>query len=120
MAVYRRAGEGSRQFRDRIEVVAMDGFTGFKTATTDQLPDAAAVMDPFHVVAPAGDALDRDRQRIQLDTHGHRSRSGDPLYGSPRVLRIGVDLVTDRQHTRLHAVFAEQRHVAVGATWAST
>jgi len=39
--------------------------TGFKTATTEQLPDAVAVMDPFHVVALAGDALDRCRQRLQ-------------------------------------------------------
>jgi transposase len=28
----------------------MDGFTGFKTATVEQLPDAVAVMDPFHVI----------------------------------------------------------------------
>ncbi len=32
----------------------MDGFTGFTTATTEALPDAVAVMDPFHVVALAG------------------------------------------------------------------
>jgi transposase len=37
-------------WRDRVEVVAMDGFTGFKTATSEELPDAVAVMDPFHVV----------------------------------------------------------------------
>jgi transposase len=30
------------------EVVAMDGFTGFKTATAEELPDAVAVMDPFY------------------------------------------------------------------------
>jgi len=30
----------SAAFRDGIEVAAMDGFTGFKTATTEQLPDA--------------------------------------------------------------------------------
>ena len=46
-------------WRDSVEVVAMDGFTGFKTATTEELPDAVAVMDPFHVVRLAGDALDR-------------------------------------------------------------
>ncbi len=28
----------------------MDGSTGFKTATAEELPDAVAVMDPFHVV----------------------------------------------------------------------
>jgi len=33
-------------WRDTVEVVAMDGFTGFKTATTEELPDAVAVMDP--------------------------------------------------------------------------
>jgi len=26
----------------------MDGFTGFKTATTEELPAAVAVMDPFY------------------------------------------------------------------------
>ncbi len=31
-----------------IEVVAMDGFTGFKFATVEELPDAVAVMDPFY------------------------------------------------------------------------
>ena len=35
----------------------MDGFTGFETATTEELPDAVAAMDPFHVVRLAGDAL---------------------------------------------------------------
>jgi transposase len=106
-----------REFRERIEVVAMDGFTGFKTATTDQLPDATAVMDPFHVVALAGDALDRCRQRVQQGIHGHRGRSGDPLYGIRRVLRTGTDLLTDRQRQRLTGVFADDRHVAVEATW---
>jgi transposase len=38
------------EWRDRVEVVAMDGFSGFKTATADELPQAVTVMDPFHVV----------------------------------------------------------------------
>jgi transposase len=105
------------QFRDGIEVVAMDGFTGFKTAAAEQLPDAVAVMDPFHVGALAGDALDRCRQRVQQATCGHRGRTGDPLYGIRRVLRTGADLLTDRQHARLVAVFADERHVEVEATW---
>jgi hypothetical protein len=43
-------GERDTSWRDGIEVVAMDGFTGFKTATNEELPDAVAVTDPFHVV----------------------------------------------------------------------
>ncbi len=59
-------------WRDAVEVVAMDGFTGFKTATTEKLPDATTVMDPFHVVRLAGDALDRCRRRVQQAIWGHR------------------------------------------------
>lgn len=107
----------NKQFRDGIEVVAMDGFTGFKTAAAEELPQATAVMDPFHVVALAGDALDRCRQRVQQDTLGHRGRSGDPLYGTRRTLRTGADLLTGKQHSRLAGVFAVDEHVEVEATW---
>jgi transposase len=55
--------ERPQAWRDLLEVVAMDGFTGFKTATTEELPDAVAVMDPFHVVRLGGDALDQCRRR---------------------------------------------------------
>jgi transposase len=37
-------------WRQGLEVVAMDGFTGYKTAAAEEVPDAVAVMDPFHVV----------------------------------------------------------------------
>ena len=104
-------------WRDGVEVVAMDGFTGFKTATTEELPDAVAVMDPFHVVRLAGDALDRCRRRIQLAICGHRGRKGDPLYSARRTLHTGADLLTDKQIDRLNALFAGDEHVDVEATW---
>jgi transposase len=104
-------------WRAGLEVVAMDGFTGFKTATTEELPDAVAVMDPFHVVRLAGDALDRCRRRVQQDLHGHRGRKDDPLYRARRVLHTGADLLTDRQQQRLTALFEVDEHVQVEATW---
>jgi len=104
-------------WRDRVEVVAMDGFTGFKTATSEELPDAVAVMDPFHVVRLAGDALDHCRRRIQQDTHGHRGRKDDPLYRARRTLHTGTDLLTDKQRARLRDLFAADNHVEVEATW---
>ena len=68
-----------QDWRDGVDVVAMDGFTGFKTATSQELPEAVAVMDPFHVVRLAGDALDRCRRRVQQDLHGHQLTAGpDP------------------------------------------
>lgn len=106
-----------RQWRDGIEVVAMDGFTGFKSATTEELPDATPVLDPFHVVRLAGDALDQCRRRIQQALHGHRGRATDPLYRARRTLHTGLDLLTTRQKTRLEALFAGDEHVEVEATW---
>jgi transposase len=106
-----------QDWRQGLEVVAMDGFTGFKTATTEELPQAAAVMDPFHVVRLAGDALDRCRRRVQQDLHGHRGRRGDPLYAARRTLHTGADLLTGKQAARLDALFAVEEHVEVQATW---
>jgi transposase len=106
-----------KAWRQGVEVVAMDGFTGFKTATSAELPDAVAVMDPFHVVRLAGDALDQCRRRVQQTTCGHRGRAGDPLYAARRTLHTGADLLTDKQTTRLTALFAADEHVEVEATW---
>ena len=34
--------EREESWRQAVEVVAMDGFTGFKTATSEELPEAVA------------------------------------------------------------------------------
>lgn len=104
-------------WREGVEVVAMDGFTGFKTAAAEEIPTATAVMDPFHVVRLAGDALDRCRRRVQQAIHGHRGRRDDPLYKSRRMLHTGAKLLTDKQIVRLTALFTDDRHVEVEATW---
>ena len=109
--------EQTEAFRDGVEVVAMDGFTGFKTAAAEEVPNAVAVMDPFHVVRLAGDALDKCRRRVQLAIHGHRGFKDDPLYKTRRTLHTGTGLLTDRQCDRLRTLFADDAHVEVEATW---
>ena len=106
-----------RTWRECIEVVAMDGFTGFKTAAAEEVPDAVAIMDPFHVVRLAGQALDDCRRRTQQDIFGRRGMSGDPLYAARRTLLTGAGLLTERQTERIQALFADARHTAVEATW---
>ena len=109
--------ERPQAWRDQIEVVAMDGFTGYKSAAVDKLPDAVEVMDPFHVVQLAGDALDRCRQRVQQETLDHRGRTGDPLYGARRTLHTGEALLTEKQRDRLARLFDGDDHVQVETTW---
>ena len=106
-----------QEWRGRVEVVAMDGFTGFKSAAGEELPAARAVMDPFHVVSLAAGKLDECRRRIQRAIAGRRGRASDPLYRARRTLRTGADLLTDTQARRLQALFADDRYAAVQAAW---
>lgn len=46
-----------KAWRDAVEVVAMDGFTGFKTATTQELPAAVALMDPLRETSRNGSTI---------------------------------------------------------------
>ena len=104
-------------WRSHIEIVAMDGFTGFKSAAAEELPDARAVMDPFHVVHLAGDALDECRRRIQQELHHRRGRATDPLYKARRMLHTRSCLLTPRQQHQLADLFASDCHVALEVTW---
>ena len=74
-------------------------------------------MDPVHVVSLAGDKLDQCRRRIQRAITGRRGRAGDRLYRARRTLHTGADLLTDTQTERLEALFADERHAAVQASW---
>ena len=103
-------------WRQKVEVVAMDGFTGFKSAAGEELPKAHAVMDPFHVVALAGNRLDECRRRVQRETTGRRGRKNDPLHRARRTLLTGADLLTDAQAQRLENLFADERNAPVKAT----
>ena len=104
-------------WRDRVETVAMDGFTEFKTAAAEEVPHAATVMDPFHVVKLASLALDTCSQRIQQATLGHRGRRGGPLYQARRTLLTGAEFLTQRQTQRLEALFADDQHRDVHHVW---
>ena len=106
-------------WRERIEIVAMDGFTGFKSATAEELPGARAVMDPFHVVHLAGDALDECRRRIQQELHHQRGRATDPLYKARRMLHTRSCLLTPRQQHQILDLFASDYHVALEVTWSA-
>ena len=106
-------------WRERIEIVAMDGFTGFKSAAAEELPDARAVMDPFHVVHLAGNALDECRRRIQQELHHRRGRATDPLYKARRMLHTRSCLLTARQQHQILDLFSSDEHVALEVTWSA-
>lgn len=110
-------GRGA-DFRAGVQVAALDPFAGYKTAIADELADATAVLDAFHVVKLGTQAVDEVRRRVQQETLGHRGRKGDPLYGIQRLLRAGAENLTERQLARLAAAIeADEAHQAVYLAW---
>ena len=105
------------QWKQGIDVVAMDGFTGFKTAAAEELPHAVEVLDPFHVVKLGSEALDETRQRVQREQHGRRGRKDDPLYKCRRTLTTGLSLATDKQKAKLEDLFTAPEYEPVQLVW---
>jgi len=110
--------ERGEEFRGGVQVATLDPFHGYKTAIDDQLEDATAVLDAFHVVKLGTAAVDEVRRRVQQEIHGHRGRKNDPLYGIRTILRCGQEKLTDRQRARLdRAIAADERHDEVHIAW---
>jgi transposase len=105
-------------FRTGIAVATRDPFHGYMNALDDELEVGIAVLNAFHVVKLGTAAIDEVRRRVQQEIHGHRGRSGDPLYGIRNVLRCGREKLTDKQKVRLDQAFAaDEGHVEVEVAW---
>jgi transposase len=106
------------EFTAGVDVATLDPFQGYKSAIDDELADATAVLDAFHVVALGTRCVDEVRRRVQQDTTGHRGRKGDPLYGIQTILRAGEENLTDKQRARIERAFAAHaEHDVVDLTW---
>ena len=103
-------------WRERIEIVAMDGFTGFKSAAAEELPGARAVMDPFSCAWPV---------MLSMSAAGASGKTFTIGAGVPRIpctrpagcLRTRSCLLTPRQQHRILDLFASDCHVALEVTW---
>lgn len=95
--------EQTTEFIDAVEHAALDPFRGYANAIRDELPDAVAVLDAFHVVKLGTQVVDEVRRRVQQDTLGHRGLKDDPLYKIRGLLRHGAEHLTDRQLAKLNA-----------------
>ncbi len=87
----------------RVRAAALDPFRGYEVALRRGLPSATVVLDPFHAVRLAQDAINTVRRRVQQDTLGHRGHKGDLLYSIRRVLLRGAENLTAKAYRRLLA-----------------
>jgi transposase len=84
-----------------ITVGTLDMSDAYAAVYSVVLPQAAQVVDPFHVVKLANLALDTVRRRVQVQQLGHRGRRDDPLYRARRLLLRGEERLNDAATSRL-------------------
>ncbi len=98
-----------------VQVVSVDPHEGYRSAVVNPDPvtlrpspleGVTVVVDPFHVVRLANQAVTRCRQRVQQATLEHRGWKGDPLYDIRKLLLLGAERVDEEGWARLHAAFA--------------
>jgi transposase len=91
----------STDWKNRINYGALDMSPTYAAVYSVILPDAAQVVDPFHVIALANRCLDGVRRRVQVEQLGHRGRRDDPLYRVRRVLLMGEEKLDEQGSARL-------------------
>ncbi|WRS29865.1 ISL3 family transposase [Actinomycetaceae bacterium MB13-C1-2] len=105
------------KFRLNVKTVAMDGFTGYKTAVREVLSSAVTVMDPFHVVQLVGDKITQSRQRLQQETTGHRGHKGDQLFQARRLLLTRNRLLEGKAAAKVDKILQDTRYAALTRIW---
>jgi transposase len=99
------------QWLERIEVVSVDPHEGYRSAIVGADPatgrrspwaDVTVVVDPFHLVRLANQAVTKTRQRVQQEALGRRGWKDDPLYGIRRLLLVGAERLGERGWARIH------------------
>ncbi|HKM16029.1 MAG TPA: ISL3 family transposase [Marinospirillum sp.] len=106
-----------KPWRDQIESIAMDDFSGFKSAAQEVIPKAQTVLDPFHVVRWASNMLDDCHRRIQQETLGRIGHKNDPLYKHRRTMLTRISYLSEANKVQLNWLFSDERYLEVDCSW---
>ena len=80
--------------RQKVEIVSMDMWNPYRAAVKAVLPQARIVVDKFHVVRMANDALERVRKGLRKELKPSQSRT---LKGDRKILLKRAHEVSDRE-----------------------
>jgi len=105
-------------WRDGIEVVAVDPSAPFAAAVRRLLPTVTIVVDHWHLVRLANQALTEVRQRVAREQLGRRGRKADQAWAHRRLLLAAGDRLSPRGLDRLEQVFRRDDPTdEIGAAW---
>ena len=112
--------ERTPAFRAGIEFVAIDPAAVYATAirTPGLLPNATIVVDHFHLVKLANDALTKVRRRVTWDLRDRRGRKTDPEWANRRRLLCARERLSDKSFAKMWtAIVAEDDTGQILSAW---
>ena len=109
-AVVAWLSERSSQFRAGIEYVAIDPAAAYASAirTPGLLPNAQIVVDHFHLVKLANDALTKVRRRVTWDLRDRRGRRIDPEWANRRRLLRARERLSENSFAKMWNKITEE------------
>ena len=108
----------SQQWRDHVEVVAIDPSAAFRASLTRQLPKAKVSVDHWHLVRLANLMLTTVRQRVAREQHGRRGRKDDLVWAHRLLLLRAGNRLSPRALARLDDVLTHDDPTGqIGAAW---
>jgi transposase len=105
-------------WRAEIRVVALDPSAPFAAAVRRLLPQAVIVVDHWHLVRLANQAVTEVRQRVAREQLGRRGRRADPAWAHRRLLLAAGDRLGQHGLARLrHVLVVDDPTNEIGAAW---
>lgn len=108
----------SPEWREGVEVVAMDASAPFRSAVRDWLPLATVVLDRFHALRLFHQAIDEIRRRTAWTLHQRRGRKVDAAWRYRHLLLTGWENLRAHNQDRLLALFSGPEDPAGELAWA--
>ena len=112
--------ERSEEFRAGIEFVAIDPAAVYAAAirTPGLLPNATLVVDHFHLVKLANDAVTTVRRRVTWDLRDRRGGKLDPEWANRRRLLRARERLSDKQFaTMWNQIHTEDPTAQILSAW---
>jgi transposase len=107
-----------QDWKDQVQFVAMDPCAVYRSAVQRALPDAVIVVDHFHLVRLANQAVTKVRQRVTRQAFGRRGTKRDPAWANRRRLLRARERLTSQQFNRMwEEILTQEATGELLATW---
>jgi transposase len=107
-----------QDWKDQVVFVAIDPCAVYRSAVANALPHAVIVVDHFHLVRLANQAVTRVRQRVTRQVYGRRGTTRDPAWANRRRLLRGRERLSDQAYDRMWSeILTQEATGELLATW---